>query len=228
MLPHLRIRHRPSAELKSTMQFRVVGQTARPQSAYLFANELRHIWLTLLQPIPAERELALGSLRRALAGLSGPADGSPGWPRHRQGRRSSPEARAAPRTRHFVHTVSILTHGVRAVESPVPVGRLVTPLRLVGPFGRSNGPCEGQRAVPMPVRLTRQSIRPGVQAGRRGRGVKRYETCVVRVQCSMYRMNFGIIHKRSFSSSPPARAVGPTRPQLLSPARHAGMFAVTV
>ena len=38
--------------------------------------------LTLLLPIPAEPEFALGSLRRALAGLPDPARGSPGWPRH--------------------------------------------------------------------------------------------------------------------------------------------------
>ena len=92
----------------------------------------------------------------ALAGLPEPSQGSPGRPRHRGRRPRSPEERATPPARTGAAQLSILRHGVRAVESPVPVGRLVTPLRLVGPFGRSNGPCEGQRAVPMPARLTRR------------------------------------------------------------------------
>ena len=103
----------------------------------------------------------------ALAGLPEPSQGSPGRPRHRGHGPPSPEERATPSARTGAAERSILRHGVRAVESPVSVGRLVTPLWLVGPFGRSNGPCEGQRAVPMPVRLTRQSVWPGVQAGRR-------------------------------------------------------------
>ena len=112
--------------------------------------------LTLLQPIPAERELALGSLRPALAGLLDPADGSPGWPRHRQGRRSSPEQRAAPRTRTGASQLSISRHGMSAAESPVPVRRHVMPLRPTARFGESNGPSKGQRAVPLPVRLARR------------------------------------------------------------------------
>ena len=103
----------------------------------------------------------------ALAGLPEPSQGSPGRPRHRGRRPPSPEERATPSARTGAAQLSLLMHGVRAAESPVPVGRLLTPLRLVGPFGRSNGPCEGQRAVPMPARLMRRLSWPGVQAGRR-------------------------------------------------------------
>ena len=112
--------------------------------------------LTLLDAIPAERELALGSLRRALAGLPEPADGSPGWPRHPQGRPPSPEERATPRARTGASQLSIYRHGMSAVESPVPVHRHVMPLRPTARFGGSNGPSKGQRAVTLPVRLARR------------------------------------------------------------------------
>ena len=95
-------------------------------------------------------------LCRALAGLPEPSQGSPGRPRHRQRRPPSPEERATPSARTGALGSQLSRHAVSAAVSPVPVGRLAMPLRLVGPFDRSNGPCEGQRAVPKPVRLMRR------------------------------------------------------------------------
>ena len=116
------------------------------------------LYLTLLDPIPAERDFALGSLRRALAGLPDPARGFPGWPRHPRHRRPSPEVRATPRARTGAAQLSIFRHGVSAAESPVPVRRHVMSLRPTARFGGSNGPSKGQRAVPLPVRLARRLI----------------------------------------------------------------------
>ena len=77
--------------------------------------------LTLLQRIPAERELALRSLRRALAGLPEPSRASPGRPRVPQHLESPPEERAAPRARTAAAGLSKKRHGVSAVEQTVPV-----------------------------------------------------------------------------------------------------------
>ena len=93
--------------------------------------------------------------------------------------------------------LSLQRHDIRAAESPVPVRRLVTPRRLVGPFGRSNGPSDGQRVVPMPVRLTRRlSLAWSAGKPSRGRRVKRYETCGVRARCSIYRIVTSASHAR--------------------------------
>ena len=125
--------------------------------------------LTLLDAFPAEPEFALGSLRRALAGLPEPSRASPGRPRVPEHLASPPEERAAPRARTAAAGLSKKRHGVSAVEQTVPVCRLRMRFRPQRRFDRSMGPSKSQRAVRKSVRLARPSHYPEKKASHRNR-----------------------------------------------------------